>query len=126
MAWTKTKIVMVAAAVVLVGVIVPIVLTRPSANVVKGPDGRVAKLESYNFRAGRVRYHLPPPSLWQRLAVKLPDLVKKRMNFPKPVMTAIAIPEFPDEPMLSAGFSWQVNSEHSMADVVRLIVADEL
>src|SRR5438445_10040144 len=126
MAWTKTKIVTVAGVIVLVSVTVPILLTRPSANVVKGPDGRIAKLERYEFQAGRVRYHLPPDSLWQRLAVKLPDVVKKRMNFPKPVMTAIANPEFPDEPMLSAGLSWQANSEHSMADVVRLVVADEL
>ena len=125
MAWTKTKIVTVAGVIVLVSVTVPVVMTRPSANVVKGPDGRIAKLERYEFQTGRVRYELPPASLWQRLAVKLPDVVKKRMNFPKPVMTAIAIPRDPGEPMLSAAFSWQINSNYARVGIARLAVADD-
>src|SRR5438093_25493 len=125
MAWTKTKIVTVAGVIVLVSVTVPVVMTRPSANVVKGPDGRIAKLERYEFQTGRVRYELPAASLWQRLAVKLPDVVKKRMNFPKPVMTAIAIPRDPGEPMLSAAFSWQINSNYARVGIARLAVADD-
>src|SRR5256885_11394839 len=47
------------------------------------------------------------------------------MNFPKPVMTAIAIPRDPGEPMLSAAFSWQINSNYARVGIARLAVADD-
>jgi RNA polymerase sigma factor (sigma-70 family) len=94
----KLKIAAISGVAVLV-VGVPIVATvLPSSSEPSAPSGQGAKIERYEFQAAPVRYTVPPSG-------------------PRPT-TEISSPEFPGEPLLSAEFSWPVET-----DVVGMRVA---
>ncbi len=67
---------------------VPIVATIAAAdsNEVKGPDGRSAKLERFEFQSAPVHYKYPPAAPHSR-----------------PPTEEVSRPEFRGEPLLSAG-----------------------
>jgi hypothetical protein len=83
-----------------------IVLMNPGAETTKAFPGRIVKLEAWNFKSGGVRYDLPRPSWWARLAGKLPKWAFNKARLPKPEVTVFAENQYDrKQPFLSAVFS---------------------
>jgi len=106
MTWIKIKIIGLSAAAVLVAASVPLAveLSRTDSEAIK-TDGREARIERYEFSPATVRYNVS--------------------GVLQPYNEVLA-PEFPGEPLLSAEFSWEVDSVHPGAEALRLVTSDEL
>jgi RNA polymerase sigma factor (sigma-70 family) len=114
MAWTKVKTAAVVGAGILLAAGTATLVVKainPTALSPTGPslirsDGRVAKIERYEFSAATIRYSYPPSNSQPRI-----DVIG---------------PAYPGERLLSAEFSWQVGPDHPTADGLRVAAADEL
>ena len=107
MTWIKMKIIGASAVTLLVVSTVPIVaaMSGSSSKAIK-TDGREAKLERYEFTTNTVSYSYPGPG-------------------GTGTVTIGPGPDYPDYAVLSAEFSWEVNSNHPRAGAMRLTTADE-
>jgi hypothetical protein len=82
-----------------------------SPRVVRLADGRVLKLERYEFQANTVRYELPNRPLVRVIEKVLPGSIAQRIKWPqKPERTVICSPDFRGEPFLSIAVSAQHGS----------------
>jgi hypothetical protein len=75
------------------------------ASIVRLADGRVFKLERYEFQNGSGRYDLPNHLLARWLESVLPGSIAQRLKWLEPRTTAFINPNFPGEPLLSAAFT---------------------
>lgn len=105
MTWAKMKLALgTTTAILLAGGTVTVALSDiGSKQTAVGFNERQARIERYEFKTGLVRYAYPPGS-------------------PHPVNVSSFSP---NEPMLSAEFSWKPDATHSPVGAMRVAVADE-
>jgi hypothetical protein len=99
--------------------------SRSLSGVVASASGHIVKLEAWHFKAAPVRHDLPNRPWARRLEKWLPNPVKQRMGLLRPVVTAVAEPTFPGEPVLSAAFSIRDPSGSTDLGALRVIVLDD-
>jgi RNA polymerase sigma factor (sigma-70 family) len=105
MAWTKAKTAIVAGAIVLLvgGAVTVAVSDVGGKRMAMGSNERMARIERHEFKAGSVKYAYPPGNARPTQDVEFS----------------------PNEPLLSAEFSWQADAAHPPASVIRVTAADE-
>jgi len=100
--------------------------TPTQIRAVRAPNGRVIKLQRYEFAPGTVRYELPirpGAALFSKL---VPDAIQKRFQYFQPELTCFTTPEFRKEPMLSVAFwSWDSAGHSAGSPGTRLVVGNE-
>ncbi len=95
----------------------------PVAHTVKG---HVVKLERYAFKNVTVRYELPNRPLVSWISRLLPKSISERFKLSRPQATVFVSPNFPNESILSAAFSFCDASGRTLpVFATRMIVLDE-